>query len=140
MSRPRLLIVEDQPETRAAMRRIADGCGYEVFTAATLAEANEALDPPPDGIVLDLVLPDGNGEDILRTVRDGHLETRVVAVVTGLVDVVRLQQVVRLRPDLLLIKPIDPDVLLRLFDSEFRHSERRGRRRADLDDGHERMP
>lgn len=120
MIRTSLLIVEDQPEARGALRRIASRMGFEVLTAATLAEADAALRSVPDGIILDLVLPDGEGEAVLRKVREGRLGVRFVAVVTGMVDAVRLQEVVRLRPDLLLIKPIDPEVLLRLCESELR--------------------
>lgn len=120
MSRTCLLIVEDQPQARRALREIAARKGFEVTLAATLAEASAALDPPPDGIILDLVLPDGRGEAVLQKVREERLPVRFVAVVTGVTDSHRLREVLRLGPDLLLIKPFDPEVLVRLCESELR--------------------
>lgn len=91
--------------------------GFEVLTAATTAEAVAALDPAPDCVVLDLVLPDGEGETVLAKIRSEQLPVRVVAVVTGINDTLRLQRVSQLRPDLLLYKPIDSEVLFRVCRS-----------------------
>ena len=86
--------------------------------AATVAEGLDLLDPPPDCLVLDLMLPDGGGEAILRKVREDDLPTRVVAVTTGSNDPARLAVVKELNPDVLLSKPIDPSVLLRVCEAE----------------------
>lgn len=106
----RVLIVEDHEPTRRALRGIFRVRGYEVATAGTLAEALGLLDPPPDCIVLDLMLPDGHGEDLLRKVRADRLPT-AVTVCTGLEDPARLRSVERLHPDALLVKPVDVDTM-----------------------------
>jgi two-component system OmpR family response regulator len=114
----RVLIVEDHTPTRLALKRVFAREGWDIQTAETVAEGLAALDPPPDCVVLDLILPDGDGESILRKIRADGLPTRVVAVTTGVSDPNRLAEVARLRPDVLLTKPIDPEILCRLCRAE----------------------
>src|SRR4051812_2466873 len=110
-----LLLVEDHQSTREIMRRILGFCGWDVLEAATIAEGLAQLDPPPDCIVLDLELPDGAGEVILRKVRVEQLPTRVV-VSTGLQDLARLSEVSYMRPDAVLSKPLDSKGLLTICE------------------------
>jgi two-component system KDP operon response regulator KdpE len=66
----RVLVVDDEPEILRGLRIILRGAGYATETAATKEEALSALrNRPPEALVLDLVLPDGNGVDICREVR-----------------------------------------------------------------------
>jgi DNA-binding NarL/FixJ family response regulator len=60
----------------------------------------------PDCLLLDLVLPDGNGEDVLMKVRDGGLKTRV-AICTGSQDAARLSRLRSMNPNGILLKPVD---------------------------------
>lgn len=64
------------------------------------------MDPAPDCIILDLMLPDGDGAVILRKVREDKFPTCVV-VTTGCTDRERLDEVEQLRPERLLRKPVD---------------------------------
>jgi len=63
--RPRILIVEDDAGSRRAMRNVLEDGGYAVNAVGTVAEALHALmqQPPPELIVLDLMLPDMEGWD-----------------------------------------------------------------------------
>jgi DNA-binding response OmpR family regulator len=106
------LLVEDDPATGRALGRILGRKGCDVRLAPTLSDARSLLGEGPDGIVLDLMLPDGDGADLLRQVRSQGPATRVV-VTTGASDPSRLRAVSRLRPDALLTKPIDLDELVR---------------------------
>ena len=66
----RVLVVEDDREIRALMQSSLSVEGFEVQTAASLSEASAMLrHHPPDVIVLDLGLPDGDGVDLVREVR-----------------------------------------------------------------------
>jgi two-component system KDP operon response regulator KdpE len=67
---PRVLVVDDEPQFLRALATNLRGAGYEVDTAATAAEAlaGAAL-RPPDAVILDLLLPDGSGKDVLRELR-----------------------------------------------------------------------
>jgi DNA-binding NarL/FixJ family response regulator len=110
-----VLLVDDHQASRDLLRRILALSGWEVLEAATVAEGLAQLDPPPDCIVLDLELPDGPGEAILRKVRMERLPIRVV-VNTGMPESGRLREVSYMRPDAVLQKPIDAAGLLTICD------------------------
>jgi DNA-binding response OmpR family regulator len=79
-----VLIVEDDRTARRAIGQILKRLGFAVSEAATLGEAMHgvAQDPPPQWIVLDLMLPDGCGIDVIRKVRSERLASRI-CIVTG---------------------------------------------------------
>ena len=76
----RVLLVEDDRELRGTLRDVLRVEGYEVLTAASLAEGLALLahagrtadDPGTDLVVLDLGLPDGDGETLLAALRRRH--------------------------------------------------------------------
>ncbi|HZP72822.1 MAG TPA: response regulator [Gaiellaceae bacterium] len=66
----RVLVVDDEPQFRRALVTNLRGAGYEVDTAATVAEATaNAVLRPPDAVVLDLLLPDGTGHEVCEALR-----------------------------------------------------------------------
>ena len=66
----RVLVVEDDREIRALVQASLSVEGFEVQTAASLSEAAAMLrHSPPDVIVLDLGLPDGDGVSLVQAVR-----------------------------------------------------------------------
>ncbi len=70
MNAPRVLVVDDEPQIVRGLKIILRGAGYAVEAAETKADALAALAArPPDALVLDLVLPDGQGVDVCREVR-----------------------------------------------------------------------
>jgi two-component system OmpR family response regulator len=106
----RTLIVEDDATSRDAMLRILRMLGFKVEAAATMGEGMEALSREPATMILDLMLPDGNGMEILRRVRTEGLPIRV-AVLTG-ADRPMIEAANRLGPDALFTKPVDLTKLL----------------------------
>lgn len=110
-----LLILEDDELTRKILARLMARKGWVVEVASTIAEGMDQLDPErgePECLILDLMLPDGDGESVLRRVREDRLQTRVV-VTTGLGDHSRLESVRRLGADAVLRKPVDVRELCR---------------------------
>lgn len=81
--------------------------GWLVRLAATAAEGIEWLElgHEPCCLILDLALPDGDGETVLAKARARGLRT-YIAVCTGVMDQSRLAAVAALKPDVLLTKPI----------------------------------
>jgi two-component system, OmpR family, KDP operon response regulator KdpE len=68
--RPRVLVVDDEPHIVRGLKIILRGAGYAVEAAETKQEALAALAArPPDALVLDLVLPDGQGVEVCQDVR-----------------------------------------------------------------------
>jgi DNA-binding response OmpR family regulator len=113
----RVLVVEDDPFTGKALRRLFTRKGWDVTVAMSIADAMKSLTPPPHFILLDLMLPDGDGEDVLRKVRDEGIPSRV-GVCSGTNDSARLAMVKNLGPDAMFQKPINFDVLCRFIEGE----------------------
>lgn len=66
-----ILLVEDNEQLNETNRRYLELAGYEVKTAYSLAEARAALsESDPDVILLDVMLPDGDGVDFCREIYD----------------------------------------------------------------------
>jgi two-component system, OmpR family, copper resistance phosphate regulon response regulator CusR len=75
----RALVVEDEPKVSDALRRGLHNEGFEVTLAHTLEGAlRHLIDEAFDVILLDLMLPDGDGFDLLTTLRSRHVETPVL--------------------------------------------------------------
>ena len=70
MSGARILVVDDERQILRALQTSLRGAGYEVDTAETAESALAAAAMrPPEAIILDLVLPDGTGTDVVRELR-----------------------------------------------------------------------
>jgi len=70
VSSARVLVVDDEPQIVRGLKVILRTAGYTVEAAASKAEAVAALAArPPDALVLDLVLPDGQGVELCQEVR-----------------------------------------------------------------------
>ena len=70
MSGARVLVVDDEPEITRALRTILTGHGFTPVVAGTVAEGMAQLQRHhPDVLLLDLVLPDGSGQEVIRTIR-----------------------------------------------------------------------
>lgn len=68
--KPRVLVVDDEPAILRFLKPALEANDYEVASAGTLAEALKRIaKEPPDVVVLDLGLPDGDGKDVIRGVR-----------------------------------------------------------------------
>jgi two-component system KDP operon response regulator KdpE len=66
----RVLVVDDEPEIVRALTIVLRGAGYAVEAARTKAGALQAVATrPPEAVVLDLVLPDGDGVAVCRDIR-----------------------------------------------------------------------
>ena len=116
MTSRRTLLVEDDPDTCEALTRILTRRGYEVDCANSVRQALAKLDgarfdEAPESIVLDLMLPDGSGVELLRHVRQSGLPVRV-AVATGAGDTDLMSDAILLKPDAFFTKPIDATELV----------------------------
>jgi two-component system KDP operon response regulator KdpE len=69
----RILIVDDEPSILATMAPLLRGRGYEVSTATTAHAALDGVDrQPPQLIILDLGLPDMDGVEVCRRLKEGR--------------------------------------------------------------------
>ncbi len=69
-----ILIVEDEPRLRQDLGDFLELRGFEVATAATAREMRAALAGPavPEVVILDVGLPDGNGFDLAKEIRESR--------------------------------------------------------------------
>ena len=67
---PRILVVEDHRDSRDALAKLLRFSGYGVSTASCIAEALRAAELESiDLVVCDLALPDGDGSELIRELR-----------------------------------------------------------------------
>lgn len=70
-AKPRVLVVDDEPAILRFLKPALEANDYEVATAGTIAETVKRIAAErPDIVVLDLGLPDGDGKDVIRRVRE----------------------------------------------------------------------
>ncbi len=70
-TQPLVLLVEDEAPMRKFLRAFLSGAGYRIEEASAGEEAlSLAAQSPPDVVILDLGLPDMDGQDVLRKLRD----------------------------------------------------------------------
>jgi len=71
VSGARILVVDDEPQILSALETTLRGAGYDVETAATGEDALiQASVRPPEGVILDLVLPGRSGVEVCRELRE----------------------------------------------------------------------
>jgi two-component system, OmpR family, KDP operon response regulator KdpE len=71
MSARRVLVVDDEAQILRALRVVLREAGFEVVPAATAEEAlDRAAVQPPDAAIVDLVLPDSDGVEVSRSLRE----------------------------------------------------------------------
>ena len=68
--RPRILVIEDEAPIRRFLRATLGAHGYDIEEATTARDGLlQAAQRPPDLILLDLTLPDGDGIEVARSLR-----------------------------------------------------------------------
>ena len=99
-----VLVVEDEQRVAWVIRAILERSGFDVSVASSIAEARELVaDTPLDAVVVDFILPDGDGLDFARRMRESH--GAAVVVMSGLAYLPEAVDVV------LLTKPFTPEHL-----------------------------
>jgi PAS domain S-box-containing protein len=128
----RVLVIEDDADTRSNLRDILELDGYEVATAASAAEGLSRADwLLLSAIILDRKLPDGTAEELLPRLRALAPDAGVI-VVTGYADVEGAIAALRQGAADYILKPINPDVLrARLAQFEERYRLTAAKRRSE---------
>lgn len=108
--RSQILVVEPEPDIACLLRMLFDAPRFAVQCAENLREARAALTPlpPPDLVILDPLLPDGDGLDLCRELKarwpalpilvlTTQAQTREAALAAGV--------------SLFMVKPFEPEEL-----------------------------
>ncbi len=120
-ARGRVLVVEDEAPQRTLLEAFLARAGLEVETAAGVREALAALAGGDfDAVVTDYQMPDGTGLDVLKAAR-GEEPAPGVVLVSAFGTVPMAVEAMRGGAFDVLLKPIDPDALLRVIERAVAH-------------------
>jgi DNA-binding NtrC family response regulator len=110
--REKILILEDEKLLRMTMRKRLEDHGYRVVEAAAGQVALDLIrEDEPDLLLLDYKLPDMTGIDVLRQVREMHLDTSAI-LLTAFSSIGTAVEAMKLGAHDYLDKPVDYDELL----------------------------
>ena len=109
-----ILVVEDQELEAALTRQVLEGAGYRVFTAPSLFRAKGFLEKfAPELVILDRRLPDGDGFEFCRQMRDDkRWKGLPILFLSGKHSVSDKVSGLELGADDYLAKPYSPDELV----------------------------
>ena len=126
----RILVVEDESIFARAVATCLQRAGHTAVVAGTLADARSRLSSgtePPDLVILDVRLPDGESFDLLAEMADGSEAAPSVIVMTAYGDVGQAVRAMKLGAADYLKKPIDLDELLVTIDKVMQSARMRSR-------------
>ena len=79
-----ILIIDDEPDVRDAVKRVLDRAGYSVRTAATAMDALAELERiPADIVITDIIMPKVNGVQAIESIRKSFPSVRIIAISGG---------------------------------------------------------
>ena len=106
----RVLVVDDEPKLLKFVEVKLKICGYEVMTTTSGQEAlNLAATGHPDVMVLDIVMPEMDGFEVLRNLRTFSK----LPVIVFSARAINYDKITSLGASDYLLKPFDPDELVR---------------------------
>jgi two-component system KDP operon response regulator KdpE len=116
----KVLVIDDEPPIRKLLRMGLSTQGYEVLEAGNGKTALELLAQNPGLVILDLGLPDVQGHELLRTIRDRN-ESVPIVVLSSRGDEAGKVQALDLGADDYVTKPFGMDELLARMRAALRH-------------------
>jgi len=115
---PKILVVDDDETIRTTMKAILQDEGYIVDLAATGKEAIQKTQEKNYNIaLLDIKLPDMEGIELLKLLKDGIPKTRKI-MVTGYPSMQNAISAVNKNADAYLLKPVDVEKLLQMIKEQ----------------------
>ncbi|MGA7616022.1 MAG: response regulator [Thermoanaerobaculia bacterium] len=112
----KLLLVEDDVDVAAGLSELLSSEGFDVAVAERGGEAEDLVERfEPDLVVLDLRLPDLDGNEVRRRLRSRWPQLPIV-LSSGNADVQRLEETIDPRVTAFLAKPYDLDTLLAVIE------------------------
>jgi len=107
----RVLIVDDDAPLRNRLARALEQRGFATIVAASVAEGIElASGNAPGYAVVDLRLEDGNGLDVVQTLRSARPDVRIV-ILTGYGNIATAVRAIKAGAVDYLTKPVDADAV-----------------------------
>jgi len=122
----KILIVDDSEFTRTIHRDIVESAGFKVIEAIN---GNDALikfeDQKPDAIIIDLLMPDIDGMDVIKKIMEKYPSTIAIICSTDKQKHRRLDAE-ELGCKAFLTKPMDRNIIFNTLDKYFSENIKRG--------------
>ncbi|HXH05609.1 MAG TPA: sigma-54 dependent transcriptional regulator [Vicinamibacterales bacterium] len=116
-ARPLLLVVDDEPGVLALVRRFAEAERFEVITCADGREAIALAERrAPDLVLVDLRMPEVNGLEVVRAIREADPQAHVV-LMTGHASIDTAVEAIKLGAADYLTKPFEPGRLKEVLEA-----------------------
>ncbi len=107
-----ILLAEDAWLTRRMVRKLLETNGHEILEAANGCECLEMVTThAPDCIILDLLMPEMDGFQVLAALRQQHLKIPAIVMTADIQETSR-QRCLDLDAFTVVNKPLEADVLL----------------------------
>lgn len=116
-----ILLVEDEERIRSELSELLKRDGFIVESAGSIREADLALERPFDLVLLDLGLPDGDGLDLCRSLRERH-PTLPIVILTARDATPQVVRGLDLGADDYIVKPCPPAELVARVRSVLRRA------------------
>jgi two-component system chemotaxis response regulator CheY len=115
-SKNRILLVEDDADTRSALAMLFEMEGFDVMTAGDGEEAyDQAVNERPDLIVTDINMPKVDGLSLIKMIREDGRTDGIPIVAVSAIDKQHLNQAKELGAVAVAQKPIEFDQFLSLI-------------------------
>jgi len=121
--RARVLVCDHEPLSALALSRVLRDAGFDVDAASTAAEAlDRAALRVPDAVIVELTLPDGDGVDVCRRLRDWSAMPLIVVSATD--DEDEKVRALDAGADDFVVKPFAPRELVARLSAFLRRAQR----------------
>jgi CheY-like chemotaxis protein len=79
-----ILVIDDEPDVRDAVKRVLDRAGYSVRTADSAVDAMVEIERiPTDVVITDIIMPKIDGVQIIESIRKVFPSVRIIAISGG---------------------------------------------------------
>ncbi|MTI88276.1 MAG: response regulator transcription factor [Balneolaceae bacterium] len=118
-----ILVIEDDPSVRTLVKAVLEHNGNSVFTADNASDGEEmAIENEYEMIILDLGLPDGDGYEVCKNIRDKNIITPVL-ILSGEQETDVKVKCLKVGADDYLTKPFNTEELLARLEAIERRTQ-----------------
>jgi len=116
----KILVIDDEAIIRLSCERVLASEGHEVKIAGNGKEGISMLEKEPfDLVLLDMKMPDMDGFEVLKIIKERWAETMVI-IITGYSTVQMAVQTMKLGAHKFIEKPFTPDILTAAVSRAFK--------------------
>ncbi|MDH3889479.1 MAG: sigma-54 dependent transcriptional regulator [candidate division Zixibacteria bacterium] len=118
----RILIIDDEENIRSSLKSALERRGHEIVTAESFTQGAQFASSGFDLIFLDVLLPDGNGLDLLKSILAQN-RRQIVVVISGHADIDMAVEAIRVGAYDFIEKPVALDRVLITIDNATKTSD-----------------